>query len=1028
MKKEYTIENYGRKPVFASFLPGIAGLHGIPIWCYYVNRGQGVASFGVENKDHAIMEFEPAHKAYQNVKRMGFRTFLRKDGKTEEAFLKETRTHRMHIGMNTLAIEEELPELQLKVHVEYCILPEEPVGALFRKVMVTNTASDDVNIELLDGMPQVIPYGVSMENTKNMIQTSKAWMQVEQVQKNVPYFRVRASMDDTADVTMIEGGNFGIGFAEDGTRLETVTDPETVFGYDNSLGCAVVYEQGGIREVETQTRSDANLVPCCMFTRTMEIASGQSESIYELIGQVENQKILQDFLGSHELNGAYFAEKKDRCEELVQELTKDMQTHTGNEDFDAYCAYTYMDNLLRGGYPIPLGHSKIFHVYSRKHGDLERDYNYFSMLPEFYSQGNGNFRDVNQNRRLETFFAPFVGRKNIQTFYSLIQLDGYNPLGVEMTSYTIEKDHASMILEDLPEAKKQEVLALVTKPFTPGKLWDLLPDQALFTSLIDFAQETVNGNFLEGYWSDHWDYNLDLIEEYLAIFPEKEKEMLTEKAYTFFLSQISINPRVRRYVLTERGVRQYHALNEVSGRNTDEKLVRAQFGKGEIIYTTLMEKLILLCATKFAALDPYGMGIEMEGGKPGWYDALNGLPGIFGSSMAETYELYRMLTYTIGALQRLDEPVRILKELGTFLDELQLINRLENDAIAKHQQIFSFWNRINDAKEIYREKTYQGISGETVTYQSEQLIQMLQGWKDTVETGIVKAKEYGKGICPTYFSYEVRRYDQTEEGIIPLEFAVQPLPYFLEGPTRYLKLNRPQKEKKMLAAAVKNSDLYDTELSMYKVNASLQNASYELGRARAFTPGWLENESIWLHMEYKYLLELLHAQLYEEFAEDFHHAAIPFLDEKQYGRSIWENSSFIASSKNPNKKLVGKGFVARLSGSTIEFMSMWKTMMFGRQPFTYDGETLKLTFAPVIPAYLVGKDLEVSAMFLGRTKVVYHLDEQQNFYPGNYEIGEIEITYRNGSRMHSSGSIEGDAVRMIRDGMAETIDVTVRQK
>lgn len=56
MKQIYTIENYGTKPVFASFLPGIAGLHGIPIWCYYVNRGQGVASFGVENKDHAIME------------------------------------------------------------------------------------------------------------------------------------------------------------------------------------------------------------------------------------------------------------------------------------------------------------------------------------------------------------------------------------------------------------------------------------------------------------------------------------------------------------------------------------------------------------------------------------------------------------------------------------------------------------------------------------------------------------------------------------------------------------------------------------------------------------------------------------------------------------------------------------------------------------------------------------------------------------------------------------------------------------
>ncbi len=75
---------------------------------------------------------------------------------------------------------------------------------------------------------------------------------------------------------------------------------------------------------------------------------------------------------------------------------------------------------------------------------------------------------------------------------------------------------------------------------------------------------------------------------------------------------------------------------------------------------------------------------------------------------------------------------------------------------------------------------------------------------------------------------------------------------------------------------MRHSDLYDEKLSMYKVNASLQNASFELGRARAFTPGWLENESIWLHMEYKYLLELIRNGMYEAFFEDFHKAAIPF--------------------------------------------------------------------------------------------------------------------------------------------------------
>ncbi len=147
------------------------------------------------------------------------------------------------------------------------------------------------------------------------------------------------------------------------------------------------------------------------------------------------------------------------------------------------------------------------------------------------------------------------------------------------------------------------------------------------------------------------------------------------------------------------------------------------------------------------------------------------------------------------------------------------------------------------------------------------------------------------------------------------------MPYFLEGPVRYLKLPVEQGEKRALYEAVKESDLYDGELSMYKVNASLADSSFELGRARAFTPGWLENESIWLHMEYKYLLELLRSGLYEEFFADFKKAAIPFQNPEIYGRSIYENSSFIASSRNPNPSCRGRGFVARLSGSTIEFIS-----------------------------------------------------------------------------------------------------------
>jgi len=437
-----------------------------------------------------------------------------------------------------------------------------------------------------------------------------------------------------------------------------------------------------------------------------------------------------------------------------------------------------------------------------------------------------------------------------------------------------------------------------------------------------------------------------------------------------------------------------------------------------------MEKLLLLCATKLATLDAYGMGVEMEGGKPGWYDALNGLPALFGSSMAETYELARMLHYTASALEKYPADVAVTEELADFIDELRLIISLEKENLAKDGEVLSFWNRMNDVKELYRDKTFAGISGKKRSYRSGELSAVLREWETVVGHGIEKACAYGEGICPTYFSYEVPRYEKKADGIYPLRFEVKPIPAFLEGPVRYLKLDLPRDTKKNLYENVKNSDLYDKKLSMYKVNASLENASYELGRARAFTPGWLENESIWLHMEYKYLLELLRSGMYEEFFEDFHKAAVPFLDPMTYGRSIYENSSFIASSRNPDEKIHGKGFVARLSGSTIEFISMWKLMLFGKNVFCVKKGELVFSPGPAIPEYLIPEDRTVEAVMLGDVTVVYRMEEKKDYIPGRYAIQNMHFFYKNKSEVDvSAASVGGKLAKDVRAGRIERIEI-----
>lgn len=290
-EKKFLIENYGKKSTFASFLPGISGEKGIPIWCYYVNRGQCVVSFGVDNKDHSIMEFYPAHQAYQNVKTTGFRTFVKKDGKVTELFADENRTHRMEIARNGLKIEEENDVLGVNAKVDYFTLPGEKIGALVRRVELTNTTGEYAKIEVLDGMPALIPYGVGIDSMKNMCQTSKAWMQVEDVKEGRPYFRVRASMADTAAVTKMEGGNFSIGCLSDGTRLQPVVDPTVVFSYDTSLQKPIGFEGTAVKELLVKEQITMNQLPCSFYGTEAELAADESICFYEIIGQVENKDL-----------------------------------------------------------------------------------------------------------------------------------------------------------------------------------------------------------------------------------------------------------------------------------------------------------------------------------------------------------------------------------------------------------------------------------------------------------------------------------------------------------------------------------------------------------------------------------------------------------------------------------------------------------------------------------------------------------------------------------------------------------------
>ena len=285
----FILEDYDARPPFSDFLPGLAGIYGIPMYAFFVNRGQGISSFGVESKDYPILEFNSANKAYQSTALLGFRTFIKgRRNKSGSSFFTEPfnpmttryildddgslnygdgeqgvptgstlvdhgprRRHlpkrTMYTGANEMQIQEIDNVHQIETNVTYFILPEEDFGAFVRRTTITNTHRDEsVTLSLLDGLPKIEPYGGKLDELlKNMGRTLEGWMGVYfpyEDSTTMPFYRLSSEPTDSASVHVVEAGHYCISFVEGNPDKGTEThllpflyDSNVVFGEDTTL-------------------------------------------------------------------------------------------------------------------------------------------------------------------------------------------------------------------------------------------------------------------------------------------------------------------------------------------------------------------------------------------------------------------------------------------------------------------------------------------------------------------------------------------------------------------------------------------------------------------------------------------------------------------------------------------------------------------------------------------------------------------------------------------------------------------------
>ena len=983
---------------FASFLPGIAGPYGKPMWVFYCNRGQCIAGFGIRDRNGAMLEFRPADQAYALTERFGFRSFLRiaapEGVVAHEPFRRgvEGVEQRLLIRPEEIVIEEHHPRLGLRFEVTCFTLAHEALPALVRRVRVENTGHRPVRAEVLDGLPRVQPYGLDEGLAKTMSRTMEAFAEVRHVEQALPFFKLKVVPTDRPQVERIDAGFFAFTL-RDGHPVDIVVDPAQVFGSDTGLDRPEAFLANPTIGATAGRRE--TLSACAFAQLALELAPGQSAEWVAYFGQAADWRealALRDRIAAE---AGYAARKRDENSALVRGIAGRLDVVAAPAVLGPYTRQSFLDNCLRGGQPEmvegPLG-TRVFHAYTRKHGDMERDYNLFQVQPTYWSQGVGNFRDVCQNRRNEVFTWPAIDDANLVSFFSLIQLDGYNPLVVEPERFRLAPERLPALVSAWPGFAGPDWSALLTRPFAPGELAAELialnprQDEAdrLFRVVLGHAEPCPDARHGEGFWVDHWMYCLDLYDSYAALFPDRLDALLWQRrAFTYFDNEHVVRPRdAKTWQRADGSVRQLDAVGvdsdkarRIAGRRESPRVVRVDHGQGAIHRTPLLAKLLHVIAVKATLLDPFGCGLEMEADKPGWCDALNGLPSLFASSTHEAFALRRWIARAREALdiagptpRSLALPVeiaRLLRDVAASLAE------------ADATDFQPAWQRLTRLREAFREATRLGLDGAETELGPDELRACLTAIDATLARGLAGAMD-ADGLPVSYFQHVPEAVEALAETMpTPVRvtrFRRQPVARFLEGAVHALRDAGGTAAARAIHRAVRHSPLYDEALGMYRVNAPLDNESDDIGRSRVFAPGWLENESIFLHMHYKYLLEVLRAGLAEAFFADFADGIVALRDADQYGRSPLENSSFLASSRFADPGAHGVGFVARLSGASAEWISMLLFMALGEKPFLVRDGALRFAPRPTLAAALFngeGETARFSIKLFGATWMTY---------------------------------------------------------
>jgi len=408
-------------------------------------------------------------------------------------------------------------------------------------------------------------------------------------------------------------------------------------------------------------------------------------------------------------------------------------------------------------------------TFSRRHGDPSRPWNKFSIdikndKNEKVLNYQGNWRDLFQNWEALAHSFPEYIEAMITKFLNASTADGYNPYKVTRDGFDWEA----------PE---------------PDMPWANI-----------------------GYWGDHQIiYLLKLLELSNIYDPSILKARISDNIYSYANVPYRIEKYSKLLADARNTINFDQELHNQIIENKRENGSDARFlknGNGAIYQVNLAEKLLVTLLSKLTNFIP-GAGIWMNTQRPEWNDANNALVGN-GVSMVTLYYMRRYVSFSIELFSNLEEKsISFSEEVAVLLQEIDEIfnsNKMFLEGIISDKIRKQILDGLGYAGEEYRTKIYKnGFSSVVTEIFTKYIIEFLF----TVQTYIDNTISQNKREDELYHSYNLVSIEKEK-------IKISNLYEMLEGQvgvlsSGYLSIGESIK----ILEALKESKLYREDQSSY---------------------------------------------------------------------------------------------------------------------------------------------------------------------------------------------------------------------